>query len=137
MGLKIRKMQYFKSVVKQKNIKESDILTIFSNAGINYLAFNAEVITRNKMKFTFYPEESKLLSKIAKENNISLEGPYFALHIEGDNTTGACADIFRKLSMIDIKTSISFGIADINKSYGIVVYLEENDVEKAIETLSS
>jgi hypothetical protein len=45
---------------------------------------------------------------------------------------GECADIFRKLSQVGIEVNESIGIADIYDSYIVVLYLQQEDCEKAI-----
>ena len=53
--------------------------------------------------------------------------------VKGDNDeSGALADIFEKLSQADIDVGESSGIADINGSYGVILYLEQEDCEKAV-----
>ena len=45
------------------------------------------------------------------------------------------ADIYEKLSQADINVYESTGIANIKGSYGVVLYLKQEDCEKAMEAL--
>ena len=68
----------------------------------------------------------------AKQAGLALDGPYPALLIQGDDQSGALADIYDKLSQANITVNESSGIAGINGAYGVVLYLDEEDCEKAM-----
>ena len=53
----------------------------------------------------------------------------------GRHESGAWADIYEKLSQADIHVNESSGIADINESYGVILYLEREDRERALAAL--
>jgi hypothetical protein len=72
----------------------------------------------------------------AKKAGLNLDGPHAALIIKGYNDEpGECAGIFKKLSQADINIYESSGIADIKESYGVVLYLKQEDCEKAMTAL--
>jgi hypothetical protein len=137
MGFKVKKMLYFTTLIENRIGSEAQILSMFSKGGVNYLAFNSVENDTKYIKFTLYPNEIDRLLKTAKENDFVLDGPHAALHIEGDDETGACAEVFERLSIVNVKSTYSFGIADINNSYGIVVYLNDKDCEKAMMALNA
>jgi hypothetical protein len=74
-------------------------------------------------------------NEIIKEG-YAAEGPFPGLFIDGDDVPGALADIFKKLSKKRIKVIESFGIANINNGYGVVLYLNSEDIENAYNVLS-
>ena len=72
----------------------------------------------------------------AKQAELQVDGPHTALFIKGDNDeSGALAGIYQKLSQTDIHVNESSGIADINGSYGVILYLTQEDCEKAVAAL--
>jgi hypothetical protein len=72
----------------------------------------------------------------AKKAGLKLDGPHSALLIKGDNDeSGELADIYEKLSQADIHVHESSGIADIKGSYGVILYLKQEDCEKAMAAL--
>ena len=71
----------------------------------------------------------------AKEAELELDGPYSALIIQGEDESGALADIYEKLSQAGINVNESSGIADIKGWYGVILYLEQEDCEKAAAAL--
>ncbi len=135
MGFKAKKITYYTTIIDNRKGSEARLLSIFSDAGVNYLAFNAVAVDSNQIKFTLYPIENEKLLDVARTNGLVLDGPHAALHIEGDDESGACADVFDRLSKANITSNYSFGIADIKNGYGIVVYLDEKDCEMAIAAL--
>ena len=66
---------------------------------------------------------------------LKLDGPYFAVIITGDEEPGALAEIYRKLSRARIDVEESSGIAHINGGYGVILYLKQEDCDKAIAAL--
>ena len=56
-------------------------------------------------------------------------------HLFNDDESGALADIYEKLSQENINVKESSGIADINSGYGVVIYLVQEDCEKAMAAL--
>jgi hypothetical protein len=71
----------------------------------------------------------------AIKTGLKLDGPYFAVIITGDEEPGALAEIYRKLSRARIDVEESSGIAHINGGYGVILYLKQEDCDKAIAAL--
>ena len=66
---------------------------------------------------------------------LKLDGPYPAVIVTGDEKPGALAEIYRKLSQAGIQVEESSGIAHINEGYGVVLYLKQEDCDKAVAAL--
>jgi hypothetical protein len=75
------------------------------------------------------------MSTAAKKSGLEIDGPHPALLIEGDDQSGALADIYEKLSQANITVNESSGIAGINGGYGVILYLDEEELEKAMAIL--
>jgi hypothetical protein len=108
MGFKVRKIAYYKAMIVNERGSEARLLSLFSRAGISYLAFNSSVLDEKRIEFTLYPNDE----------------------------TGACADVFGALAQAGMATDLAFGIADIKDGYGIVLYLDEADCERAMAALA-
>ncbi|MFX0090165.1 MAG: hypothetical protein ACFFBD_00265, partial [Candidatus Hodarchaeota archaeon] len=113
----------------------SKLLSMFADVGINLLAFKAIPLDHMHIKFTLIPDNGLKMSDKAKKAGLNLDGPHSALLIQGDDESGALADIFRNLSQTDIKIYESSGIADIKGGYGVILYLSQEDCEKALAAL--
>ncbi len=66
---------------------------------------------------------------------LELDGPHSALLIEGDDESGSLADIYQQLAQAEIHVTEASGIADINAGYGVMLYLQPGDCEKALAAL--
>ena len=64
-----------------------------------------------------------------------LDGPHHALLIQGDDELGALAGIHQKLFEANINVYASSGVTDGRGSYGYLVYVKEEDYERAAQTL--
>ncbi len=135
MGFKVKAIKYYVTLIDNYSDSESKLLSIFSKAGVNYLACISKPIDSNKIEFTLYPNEIQIFLDTVQSNGLIVKGPYSALHVEGDDESGACADVFEKLSRSNVDISFSYGIADIKNGYGIIIHLNESDCKKAIASL--
>ena len=137
MTLEIKKVEYFNITIDGNAGEAYKLLSQFADSGVSLLAFKAVPVEHNRTRFSLFPNDSSKMKDGAKKAGLSLDGPNAALIIKSDSDEqGECADIFRKLSVVDINIDESSGIADIKNSYGVVLYLQnDEDCEKAITAL--
>jgi len=88
-----------------------------------------------RTQFTLFPDDGSKMNDGAKKAGLNLDGPHSALLIQGDDESGALADIYEKLSQADINVYESSGIANIKGSYGVILYVKQEDCEKAMAAL--
>ena len=86
-------------------------------------------------QFALFPEDPSRLRAEAHAANLSLEGPYHALLVQGDDELGALARIHERLFEAAIDVYASSGVTDGRGSFGYLVYLREDQFERAAETL--
>ncbi|MBN1538185.1 MAG: hypothetical protein JW908_15715 [Anaerolineales bacterium] len=135
MTLDIKKVEYYNTIIGDHAGEASKLLSVFAGVGISLLAFKAVPLEPGQAKFSLFPNDGVKMTEGAKKAGLTLDGPHSALLIEGDDESGALADIYEKLSEANIKLNESYGIADIKGSYGVVLYLEREDCEKALAAL--
>ena len=135
MAFDIKRVEYFNITVDGHVGEGSKLLSIFAGVGISLLAFKAVPFASNRTRFTLFPNDGLKMTDGAKKAGLELDGPHSALLIQGDDESGALADIYEKLSQADIHDNESSGIADINGSYGVILYLKQEDCEKAVAAL--
>ena len=135
MALKYRKVEYYNIAVEGDIAEGSKLLTAIANAGVDFLAYKAIPLEQNRTQFTLFPKESAKMTTGAMKAGIELDGPYSAVIITGDEKPGALAEIYRKLSQAGIPIEESSGIAHINEGYGVVLYLQQEDCDKAMAAL--
>ncbi len=135
MAFEIKRVEYFHITVDGHVGEGSKLLSIFAGVGISLLAFKAVPVGSNRTQFTLFPNDRSKMIDGAKKAGLELDGPYAALIIQGDDESGALADIYEKLSQAGIQVNESSGIADIKGWYGVILYLEQNDCVKAVTAL--
>lgn len=138
MALEIKKVDYFNITIDSKAAEAYKLLSGFSDKGIGLLAFKAIPVKQKQAQFTLFPDNLAKMNDIAKKVGIILDGPHSAVLIKSNSDEpGECADIFRKLSLANINDYEACGIADIQDSYGVVLYLKEEDCEKALAVIKA
>jgi len=137
MAFDVKLVEYYNITVEGRVGEGSKLLSVFAGVGVNLLAFKAVPLEPMRTRFTLFPDDGLKMTVGAKKAGLELDGPHSALLIKGDNDeSGALADIYEKLSQVDINVSESSGIADIKSSYGVILYLEPEDCEKAVAALA-
>ena len=138
MALEIKKAGYFNITVESSAEAGYKLLSLFAGFGISLLAFKAIQTGQNRTRFSLFPDNSSLMKEAAAKSGLEADGPHTALIIKSNSDEpGECAGVFKKLSLEDVDVFEYNGIADIYGSYGIVLYLKEEDCEKAIEALKA
>jgi hypothetical protein len=136
MALDIKKVEYFNIIVDGNAGEAYQLLSIFAEVGIGLLAFKAVPVEDRRTRFSLFPDDSSKMKAGAKKAGLNLDGPHAAVVIKSySDEPGECAGIFKKLSQANINVYESSGIADIKDSYGVVLYMEQEDCEKAMAAL--
>lgn len=136
MAIEIKKVEYFNITIDSNAGEAYKLLSTFADFGISLLAFKAIPVEIKRTQFSLFPNNSSKMKDGAKKAGINLDGPNAALIIKSNSDEpGECAGIFEKLSQADINVYESSGIADIKDSYGVILYLKQEDCEKALATL--
>ncbi len=135
MEFDIQKVDYFNVTTEGKAGGEARILSVFAGAGVNLLAYRAVPAGSGRTRFSLFPNDAAKMIAGGKQAGLDLDGPHTALLIQGDDESGALADIFDRLSQAGVVVSESNGIANINGAYGVVLYIGQEDGEKALAAL--
>jgi hypothetical protein len=135
MALDILQVEYYNITVEVQITDASKLLSTIAGAGVDFHAFKAIPVKSNRTQFTLFAKDSAKLTDGAKKSGLELDGPYSALLIKGDEKSGALADIYKKLSQAGIQVNEACGIADINAGYGVILYLTQEDCDKAMTVL--
>jgi hypothetical protein len=135
MAFELKRVEYFNITVDGHAGEGSKLLSTFAGVGISLLAFKAVPVEPDRTRFTLFPNDSSKMIHGAKKAGLEMDGPYSALIVQGNDESGALADIFEKLAQAGINVNESSGIADIKGWYGVVLYLEQEDCVKAATAL--
>lgn len=137
MPFDVRRVEYYRATVGGQAGEGSRLLSVLAGAGVSLLAFKAVRLEPMRTQFTLFPDDGRRMADGATKAGLKLDGPHSALLVEGDDESGALAEIFDKLSQAGVDVSESSGIADIKGGYGVVLYLEQEDCDKAVEALGN
>ncbi len=136
MALDIKRVEYYNIIVGVHAGEASMLLSMFADAGVSLLAFKETSIDSSHTQFSLFPNDSSKMINGAKRAGLQLGGPHAALLIQGDDEAGSLGEIYEKLSQAGIQVNEASGIADIKGAYGVVLYLKQEDCEKAMAALA-
>jgi hypothetical protein len=137
MALEILQVEYYNITVEGQIANAAELLSTIVGAGVDFHAFKAIPVEPNKTQFTLFAKDSSKMTDGAKKSGLKLNGPYSAVLIKGDEKAGALAEIYKKLSRAGIQVDEACGIADINAGYGVLLYLRQEDCDKAMSVLKT
>jgi hypothetical protein len=133
MALDIKITEYYNITVGNHAGEGAKLLSLFAGVGVNLLGFKAVPLGPGCTRFSLFPDDALTMTGAAKKAGLELDGPYSAIIVKGyEDDPGTCGDIFEKLSHADIHVIEASGIADIKGSYGVILYLKQEDCEKAL-----
>lgn len=136
MADEIQRVQYFYTEVADKPGEGAKVLGVLKEAGINLKAFVAFPKGR-RAQLDFVPIDQVAFKEAAKKAKIKLVGPKTGFLIQGEDRTGAVAEIVSKLSDAKINITAMQGIAAGAGRYGAILWVKPRDVNKAAKVLLS
>ena len=86
-------------------------------------------------QFALFPEDPNKLVRKGRAVGLPLDGPYHALLVQGDDELGALAGVHERLVEAGVDIYASSGVTDGRGSFGYVVYVREEQFEKAASAL--
>jgi len=135
MAFSIHRAQYFYVSVKDKPGEAYKLLARIAEFGVNLLAFTGVPIGPSHTQLTVFPEDPAKLVDSAKKAGITLDGPFLALLVQGDDELGALADIHEKLYEANVNVYASTGVSDGRGSFGYLLYIRPDEYERAVTAL--
>lgn len=135
MTLKIRKAEYYYTLVDDQPGEAYKILNLLANIGVSLLAFTAVPVGPTRTQFSIFPDDIRKLEEAAKKSGLQMDGPHPALLVQGDDELGALTDIHKKLSVANVNVYASSGVTDGVGSFGYVIYIRREQFDKALSVL--
>lgn len=135
MAATVRPVEYFYAIVEDKPGEAYRFLENMASAEINLLAFNAIPLGMDKTEVVLFPDDVSRLARAAEKLGLSLRGPHRAFLIQGDDELGALVDLHRRLSDARVNVMSSSGVTDGKGGYGYLVYVKNEDFERASAAL--
>ena len=135
MAFTIRPVEYFYVNVRDELGAAYRVLAALAARGVNLLAFTAVPSGPSLAQFAVFPEDPNKLVAESRGAQIPLEGPHHALLVQGDDVLGAFASVHERLFEAGVDIYASSGVTDARNSFGYVVYVREDQFERAVEAL--
>jgi hypothetical protein len=136
MALSVRTAEYFYVNIRDEPGKAYEFLAQLASEEINILAFSAVPFGPNYVELTIFPNETDALVKAARKHGWSLTGPQHACLVQGDDRLGALADIQKALIDAGVEIYASTGITGGEGRYGYIIYVKEEDHQRAAKALA-
>jgi hypothetical protein len=112
------------------------VLSALAERGVNLLAFTAVPTGPSLAQFAVFPEDPNKLVAEAAAAQMPLDGPHHALLVQGDDVLGAFASVHERLFRAGVDIYAATGVTDARHSFGYVVYVREDQFERAVDALS-
>ena len=135
MAFTIRRADYFYATVRDELGAAYGLLAQLAELGVNLLAFTAVPSGPSLAQFALFPADPNKLVAEARSANLPLDGPYHALLVQGDDELGALASVHKRLADAGVDIYASSGVTDGRGAFGYVVYVREDEFEKAAGVL--
>jgi len=131
----IRPVDYYYANVRDAPGVAYEFLSQLDELGVKLLAFTAVPSGPNTVQFAVFPEEPNKLVAEARNANLTLEGPHHALLVQGDDELGALASVHERLIDAGVDIYASTGVTNDRGAFGYVVYVREDQFDKAVDAL--
>jgi hypothetical protein len=131
----VRPVDYYYVTVRDELGAAYRVLRILAERGVNLLAFTAIPSGPSLAQFAVFPEDPSAFGAEARASQLPLDGPYHALLVQGDDALGAFANVHERLFQAGVDIYASSGVTDGQRSFGYVIYVREDQFERAVEAL--
>lgn len=135
MAFTIHRTDYYYATVRDELGAAYRVLSALAERGINLLAFTAVPSGPDLAQFALFPEDPNKLVAEARAAQLPLDGPHHAFLVQGDDELGAFASVHERLFEVGVNIYASTGVTDGGGSFGYVVYVREDQFERAADAL--
>ena len=137
MSLSVRSVEYFYVIIHGSPQKAYELLAQLASQEINLLAFGAVPFGADHVELTIFPDHSQTFIQLADQAGYKITGPQHALLVQGDDHLGTLAEIQRMLFDAGVSIYASSGVTDGTGHYGYVIYVKEEDHDRAAIALGA
>ncbi len=137
MTFTIRSVEYYYANVRDELGAAYRFLSQLAELGIDLLAFTAVPSGPALAQFTLVPGDTRKLVAQASAAGLPLDGPYHAFLVQGDDELGALANVHERLVKAGIDIFASSGVSDGRGAFGYLIYVREDQFEKAATAIGA
>lgn len=136
MAERIRRVQYFYVMAPDRPGEGARALEALRAARVNLLAFTGFPAGK-RAQLDFVPEDPAAFRAVARKAKWKVTGPKAAFLIEGDDRTGAMADIYERLAAAKINIVASDAVVAGAGRFGAILWVEPRDVARTAKALGA
>lgn len=130
----VRTAQYFKVPVRDKPGEGARMLGVLRDAGVNLLAFSGFPRSR-RAQLDFVPDDPAAFLQAAKQAKWKVQKSKICFVVNGDDRTGAVADLMRTLAASRINVTAIDAVCAGQDRYGALFWVKPHDLKKAAKVL--
>jgi len=135
MAFTIRGVDYYYANVRDELGAAYRVLSELAELGVNLLAFTAVPSGPTRAQLALVPDDPRKLISEATAAGLPLDGPYHALLVQGDDELGALAEVHEQLVRAGVDIFASSGVTDGKGAFGYLIYVREDQFDKAVNAL--
>lgn len=130
----VRRIEYYYAIVPNRTGAGAKVFNALKTGGVNLIAVNGFPRCMRRAQLDFVPSDRDALVAVAKKAGVKLVGPKVAFLIQGEDRTGAVADVLSKLEKAQISVTAMQAIAT-GAGYGAILWVKPHDVSKTAQAL--
>jgi hypothetical protein len=132
----VKRVQYFYVEVSDKPGEGARLLTLCKDAGVSLLAFSGFPKGR-RAQVDFIPADPAAFRAAARKAKLKVVGPKTGFLIQGEDRTGAVAEVMAKLAEAKINITACDAVAAGEGRYGAILWVKPGDVQKTSRVLEA
>jgi hypothetical protein len=136
MAFTITPVEYYYANVRDDLGAAYRVLSALAERGVDLHAFTAVPSGPSLAQFAIFPRDPNRLKAEASAAGLELEGPHHALLAQGDDELGALASVHERLFEAGVDIYASSGVSDGHDSFGYLVYVRDDQFERAAQALN-
>jgi hypothetical protein len=136
MAERIRRVQYFYVMAPDRPGEGARALQTLKDAGVSLLAFSGFPAGK-RAQLDFVPENPAEFRAAARKAKWKVTGPKVGFMIEGDDRTGAMADIYAKLAAFKVNIVASDAVVAGAGRFGAILWVKPRDVARTAKILGA
>jgi hypothetical protein len=137
MAQEVCKVDYYSITVPNKPGEGARLLKALSEAGVNLVGLWGYPKGAGKAQVDIVPEEVKAFSAAARKLKIKPGKKQVGFFVQGDDTPGACAEIFEKLAAVKVNVHAVQAASAGCGCYGMFLQVAPADIRKAAKALDA
>ncbi len=132
---KVRRVGYFYFEVADEPGEGARVLGKLRDAQVNLLSFTAFPTGARKAQLTIVPEKGDAFVDSARKAGLNPKAGKECFLIQGDDRVGAVFEILKRLAEARINCVASNACSALGGSYGMVLFVKQQDVAAAAKAL--